>query len=128
MHLRAHDVNLAAPAAEVAHLLKVIFGEVIVVDVQLRLFRENALGDFECPIGIVARHRAIPALAQLRTGDHSPLPEIGGALVDHIPAVDLVAVPYGDLHDPLRSKNVKQRGVFRKSLRHLFGGHLLEGV
>ena len=123
VHLRAHDVDLAAARTQIADLLHVVFAEIVVVDIEFRLRREHAFGEFEPAVRVVARHRTVTAFAEFRTGNHVAAAIIGGALVDDVPAVDFVAVTHGDLDDPFRHKRVQKRRVLGKGLLHFTGGH-----
>ena len=54
------------------------------------------------------------------------VPEVSGAFVDHIPAVDFVTVAYSDLHDPFGDKDIYRSGEFRNGFSDLFGSHIFE--
>ncbi|MPN46463.1 hypothetical protein SDC9_194049 [bioreactor metagenome] len=47
MHLRAHDVDLAAALQQVERLVGIAGFQVVVVDIELDILRENPVGDLE---------------------------------------------------------------------------------
>ena len=126
MHLGPHDIDFTAAGTQAAHLPHIILAEVVIVDVELRLRREDPFGDLEAAEGVVARHRAVPAFAELRAGNHAASAEVPGALIDDVPAVDFIAVPHRDFDDAFRRQRVDERRVFGKRLLHLLRAHPFE--
>ena len=108
------------------NLIEIGIRHVVVVDVQFRLGGEDAFGDFEGTVGVVARHGAVCALADAGAWNHEAFAVIRGAFVDDIPTVDFVAVAEGDFDDSAGDDGVEACCEFREAIREFISGHLFE--
>ena len=114
VHLGAHNVDLASTRNKIIHLVEIALRHIIVVDVELDIFRERFPGGLESLECIVGRHNPVAALDKSPTRLH--LGEVRGTLIDDIPAVDTAPVSAGQILYPLLEQVVNSLGIFWKGI------------